>query len=302
MEFNDIHGCHCKPCAIDKTANIAVTSNDIDIPVTNLQVSGTTSYLLTLTVDGSGAGTVTSNSSFVCVSGNTCSQRFDYGTIVYLYATSNIGSHFVEWGGTCTGANCSALMKSSKSITATFDINTYTITATASANGSITKPGLTTYTYDSSTSYSVTPDAGYHIVSVLIDGVSQYVADSRAVNTYQFNNIVTNHTIAVTFALDTAPQLGAYRILRDRSEYQTLQDAYNAALDDDVIQLLSGSLAGPAFFAHRPVHVIVKGGYDLVMDNNDQFGFSETNNGMTNLQTRAMISAGKVIFERVSVK
>ncbi len=288
-----------------KTANIAVTSNDIDVPVTNLQVSGTTSYLLTLTVDGTGAGSVTSNSSFVCTSGNTCSQRFDYGTIVYLYATSNLGSHFVEWGGDCTGSNCSASMKSSKTVTAAFDINIYTILASAGPNGSITNPGNNFLTYDSSTSFTVTPDSGYHIVAVLIDGVSQYVANSKTANTYFFNNIVTNHTISVTFAADTTPQFGTIRIQRDASEYQTIQDAYNAAEDGDTIQLLNGSLAGPAFFALRNISIAVKGGFEFVLidiEGVEQQIFSDTNPGITIIPAKVSMSAGRVVMEHVAVK
>ncbi|MEK7658496.1 MAG: LamG-like jellyroll fold domain-containing protein, partial [Patescibacteria group bacterium] len=72
---------------------------------------------------------------------------------------------------------------------------TYTIIATANAGGTITPNGTTTVTANASKSFSITPNSNYQITSVLID--------NQAVNsasTYNFANIQTNHTIAVTFS------------------------------------------------------------------------------------------------------
>ncbi|NVN91844.1 MAG: right-handed parallel beta-helix repeat-containing protein [Desulfuromonadales bacterium] len=283
-----------------KTANIPVSSNDIETPVTNLQLSGTTSYILSLTLDGTGNGSVNSNANFSCTtSEKNCSGRFDYGTIVYLYAVSEINSKFTGWTGDCSGANCSVTMKTNKSVTGTFDIRTFTITATAGAHGGISSPGVTTYTYGSSASFTVTPDAGYHITSVLIDGVSSYVANSQAANIYTFNTIITNHTIAVTFAADTTPQI---RIKRDLTGYQTVQDAYNNAGSGDVIQLVNVTHVGPAFFALRDIDITLKGGYELIADENGGYTFSETGVGNAALQGPVTLDAGSVVMDTVTVR
>jgi mannose/cellobiose epimerase-like protein (N-acyl-D-glucosamine 2-epimerase family) len=80
-------------------------------------------------------------------------------------------------------------------ITAAFSpLPVYTITAGAGAGGSITPSGVTTVFENGTCSYTITPDAGYRIESVLIDGVP-----AGAVSTYEFTNIVNNHTINVTF-------------------------------------------------------------------------------------------------------
>jgi len=75
---------------------------------------------------------------------------------------------------------------------------TYTITASASAGGSITPSGSVPVTQGSSQSFTITPSTGYHIVDVLVDGVSQ-----GALTSYQFSNVQAAHTISASFAINT---------------------------------------------------------------------------------------------------
>jgi hypothetical protein len=89
-------------------------------------------------------------------------------------------------------------------IAASFKAITYTITASAGANGSISSPGVNTVSPGSSKTFTITPNAGYHIVDVQVDGASQ-----GAVSTYIFPNITANHTIAATFAANPAYTIGA---------------------------------------------------------------------------------------------
>src|SRR5205085_1732125 len=79
-------------------------------------------------------------------------------------------------------------------ISATFSLNTYTITVTAGANGSIT-PATGSVNCGSNATYTITPNACYSIADVIVDGVSQ-----GAVGTYTFTNVTANHTISATFA------------------------------------------------------------------------------------------------------
>jgi hypothetical protein len=69
------------------------------------------------------------------------------------------------------------------------------IAATAGANGSIVPPGVTTVTQGNDQAYTITPDVGYHIADVLVDGGS-----IGAVNTHVFNNLQADHTISASFA------------------------------------------------------------------------------------------------------
>src|SRR5439155_626992 len=83
-------------------------------------------------------------------------------------------------------------------ISATFAVTTYTITASAGANGSIAPNGVTTVNSGGSQAYTITPDANYHVADVLVDGVSQ-----GAVTSFTFTNVLANHTISASFAIDT---------------------------------------------------------------------------------------------------
>jgi len=83
-------------------------------------------------------------------------------------------------------------------IATTAAINTYTITSSAGANGSISPNGATVKDYNTSQAYTITPSAMYHIVDVSVDGISQGV-----ISTYTFSNIVADHTISATFGINT---------------------------------------------------------------------------------------------------
>ncbi len=83
-------------------------------------------------------------------------------------------------------------------ISATFAINTRTITASAGPNGSITPNGAVAVAYGGFQTFAITPDANYHIADVKADGVSV-----GAVSSYTFTNVTTDHTISATFAINT---------------------------------------------------------------------------------------------------
>ena len=70
----------------------------------------------------------------------------------------------------------------------------FTITATADEHGSISPSGTVTVKRDGSQSFTITPDSGYQIADVKVDGKSE-----GAVNTYTFTNVTANHTIEATF-------------------------------------------------------------------------------------------------------
>ena len=85
-------------------------------------------------------------------------------------------------------------------------VNTYTITATAGENGSISPSGEFTVTAGEDHTFTITPDRGYHIQDVLVDGVSV-----GAVSSYTFAAVAEDHTIKATFAKDADP-VTRYRI------------------------------------------------------------------------------------------
>ena len=73
---------------------------------------------------------------------------------------------------------------------------TYTITATAGPHGTITPSGDVTVNEGGSQTFTFTPEAGYRIDVVLVDGAPQVPVPES----YTFENIQANHTIHVDFA------------------------------------------------------------------------------------------------------
>jgi Fe-S cluster biogenesis protein NfuA len=89
---------------------------------------------------------------------------YDHGSVVDLTATPATGYHFVEWTGACTGSGaCSVTMDAAKTVSATFAINTYTLTVTQPENGSIAPP-TAVYDHGSVVDLTATPATGYHFV------------------------------------------------------------------------------------------------------------------------------------------
>lgn len=74
------------------------------------------------------------------------------------------------------------------------DIVSYTITAEAEGNGTITPEGTVTVLEGEAQSFNFEADEGYEVVEVAVDGELTGVADS-----YTFENVTDNHTIKVTF-------------------------------------------------------------------------------------------------------
>ncbi|MBO4488748.1 MAG: fibronectin type III domain-containing protein [Bacteroidales bacterium] len=85
---------------------------------------------------------------------------------------------------------------SDKTLTATMAAKTYTITASAGSNGTITPSGVATVNFGGNKLYTFSANAGYEIANVTVDGMSM-----GAITSYTFVNVVANHTINVTFQL-----------------------------------------------------------------------------------------------------
>jgi hypothetical protein len=88
-------------------------------------------------------------------------------------------------------------VQANHTIRVVFRINTYTITATAGENGSISPSGAVIVNYDTNQKFTFTPLTNYHVDSVIVDGISQTM-DSI----YTFTNIKANHTIRVVFSIN----------------------------------------------------------------------------------------------------
>jgi hypothetical protein len=78
---------------------------------------------------------------------------------------------------------------------------TYTITTTAGTGGNISSNQVVIHDTDSA-AVVITPNSGYHIATVLVDGVSQTVSDPSTYS-HTFLSVTANHTVDATFAINT---------------------------------------------------------------------------------------------------
>lgn len=83
---------------------------------------------------------------------------------------------------------------SDHSISATFILKVFTITPTAGAHGRIAPSEAQVVNYGSDLEFTMTPDAGYGVEDVLVDGESV-----GKLSSYTFANIASDHSISVKF-------------------------------------------------------------------------------------------------------
>ena len=133
------------------------------------------------------------------VSVNPGSGPYNYNTYVKLTAVPDLGWHFMRWTDSLVSTHSydSIKMNSNKVVKANFAIDTLTITSSVGLNGTIDPLGITNVTYGGNQVYTITPNEGYHVDDVLIDGDSY-----GAMTNYEFTDVIEDHTISATFAIN----------------------------------------------------------------------------------------------------
>jgi hypothetical protein len=150
------------------------------------------------------------NVYFGSVSGSY-QQKVDVGNVT-SYMLSNLADGSTYYFATSAYNTAGQESALSKELSKTFPAKqtTYTISTTAGAGGAIiasSNSNVSTATNGTSTmtsvtvtsganqSFTITPNAGYKVASVTVDG-----AVVGAVTTYTFNNVTANHTLSATFS------------------------------------------------------------------------------------------------------
>ena len=90
---------------------------------------------------------------------------------------------------------------SSISVISATSPSTYTITVTQSDNGQIS-PGTTTVDYGDTQTFTITPNSGYHIASISVNGEPVTVNNPLG-QEYQFSEVSASGSISATFAINT---------------------------------------------------------------------------------------------------
>ncbi len=72
------------------------------------------------------------------------------------------------------------------------------VTASVSGGNGSVNPASQTVDYGSNASVDLIPDTGYHVASITDNGTPVAIADP-----YVINNVTADHTVVVTYAIDT---------------------------------------------------------------------------------------------------
>ncbi len=112
----------------------------------------------------------------------------------------------------------------------------YTIKATAGTNGSISPSGWTSVRDGRDQTFTITPDKGYAVAKVLVDGKSV-----GAVKSYTFKNVTKDHTIEAIFMKSNGnPQTGVFVDVAEGSYYEE-------AIDWAVVKGITNGIGGGLF-------------------------------------------------------
>ena len=114
----------------------------------------------------------------------------------------------------------------------------HTIKATAGTNGSISPSGWTSVRDGRDQTFTITPDKGYAVAKVLVDGKSV-----GAVKSYTFKNVTKDHTIEAIFMKSNGnPQTGVFVDVAEGSYYE---EAIDWAVEKGITNGVSSNMFAP---------------------------------------------------------
>ena len=179
-----------KSMVYNDTLYVSYSTNKEDveytrIPLTSLVLDTTTTYTLTYIAGSSGR-----------ISGYTSQTVFNGSNGFAVQAVPNTGYHFVDWSdGSTDNPRTDTNVTTNITVTASYAINTYTLTYTAGSDGSIS--GSTPQMVDhgsNGTAIQAVPDSGYHFVDW---------SDGNTDNPRTDSNVTADITVTANFAINT---------------------------------------------------------------------------------------------------
>ncbi|MFA5073213.1 MAG: fibronectin type III domain-containing protein [Nitrospirota bacterium] len=159
--------------------------------------SVTNQTIRTITVSAGVNGSISPTGTVAVASGSNRTFTITPNT---GYSISNVLVDNVSVGAVSTYTFTNVTANHTISATFTATGSSYTITAAAGPNGTIAPTGAINVISGATATFTITPNTGYGIASVLVDGTSV-----GTVITYSFANVTANHTISASFADTIAP-------------------------------------------------------------------------------------------------
>ena len=206
---------------------------------------GTKTYTLTILRNSGTGGEATSYTlTFDTNGGSTIAPiTQDYGTAITAPADpTKTGYTFAGW----TPAIPTTMPAENLTVTAQWRYNGggssgysyYTIQATAGTGGSLSPSGNVSVREGADQTFTITPDKGYAVANVKIDGKS-----IGAVKSYTFENVRRTHTIEVIFMKANGnPQTGVFVDVAEGSYYE---EAIDWAVEKGITNGVSSNMFAP---------------------------------------------------------
>ena len=222
----------------------AITSAEVEITITRATPTGAPKYTA-ITTSGK-----TLADAGLTTAGSTLNPNA--GTLVWVDNAGNVlpGTTAVaanttyKWLFTPADANYTTLTGSielyhkSSSSGGGWYYTYYTIKATAGTNGSISPSGWTSVRDGRDQTFTITPDKGYAVAKVLVDGKSV-----GAVKSYTFKNVTKDHTIEAIFMKSNGnPQTGVFVDVAEGSYYE---EAIDWAVEKGITNGVSSNMFAP---------------------------------------------------------
>jgi subtilisin family serine protease len=183
-------------------------------------------YSLTVSVNGTGAGTVTSQPSGISCPG-VCGATFDSGIALTLTAIADSSSTFTGWSVACTGtSDCIVTMNDAKSVTAAFatiqpDLVSAvgTVPLAAAPATSLSFPETPTNRGGGDAAASTTR---YYLSTDVLKSAGDIALGSRSITT-----LVASATspATVTFTVPSGTPLGNYFVIACADDYLKVAEA-----------------------------------------------------------------------------
>ena len=125
------------------------------------------------------------------------SHTVNHGGTLTIVASAYTGYHFTAWSGYASGTSSSltVVVTSDLAITANFEIDSYTVTASAASGGSISPTGGTEVNHGDDLILTATEDTGYQVNIWSVDGVYVQTGGTHL----SLSDVTAAHTVEVTF-------------------------------------------------------------------------------------------------------
>ena len=232
-------------------------------------------------------GKVGTSYNFTCTASGTTPITFSV-TSGALPTGLTLGSGGVISGmpgatGTFTGtitASNGTLPDATQDFSIVISPATYTITASAGSHGSVSPTGAVTVISGANQTFTITPDSGYVVGDVTVDGVSQ-----GSIPSYAFTNVSANHTISPVFT--AVPEIAV--------EQPVGTNLIDGSASIDCGTAIVGSAASAMTFTLRNLGAADLTGLAVAMDGANAGDFTVGSLGATTL-TAGMSTTFSVTF------